>query len=358
MKSRFTALLLAGVLGVSLLTGCGGINKNAVAATLKDQEISLGLVNFYVQFQRAGMEDMYRMYVGDDMWNQDMSGSGSTMGDSLKEGAMESLHAMYTLKAHMGDYNVELTDAEKSAITEAASSFMSSNSQEAIAELGASQEIVEELLTLLTIEDKVRDAVEAGADTNVSDEEANMRGYSQIEIRTDSYTDASGNTVEYTAAEKVDLRVLADQMVSELKEEGATLESVAQAHEYQVTKESYATYEADDDTDEDEESEEDGEPEEDEVVEMLKWLKPGENSGVVEKENAFYIVRLDSETDAEATEKNRQSIITERKNDFYNETLEEWQKDDGWTVNEGKLDKIEFENGFTTTDPNAAEGTP
>ncbi len=50
---KLTALVLAGCLSASVLfTGCGkGIDQDAVAAKLGDQEISLGLANFMAQYQ-------------------------------------------------------------------------------------------------------------------------------------------------------------------------------------------------------------------------------------------------------------------------------------------------------------------
>ena len=45
----------------------------------------------------------------------------------------------------MKEYNVELTDDEKSKITEVAKTFMEANSKDAIDEMGASQEIIEEM---------------------------------------------------------------------------------------------------------------------------------------------------------------------------------------------------------------------
>ena len=57
----------------------------------------------------------------------------------------------------------------------------------------------------------------------------------------------------------------------------------------------------------------------------LDDLKEGETSDVIETDSALYIVRLDSETDKDATEKNRQNIIDKRKSDHYNEVLEGWQ---------------------------------
>ena len=340
---RIIALLLAGVLCVSALTGCGGIDKSATIATAGDTQVSLGMVNFYCRLQQATYEDIYKMYLGsDDVWTMDPYGSGTNMQDSVKESALEDLHEMYTLQAHMGDYGVSLTDDEKAAITEAATSFMTGNSKEALDELGATQEIVEEFLTLYTIRAKVEDAIKAEADVNVSDEEANMRGYTRLVVST------SSGSEELTEEELAAKKELAEQIASELAEEGATLESVAEAHELETSAQTYATYESADDTEE---------AEDDAVITALKGMQEGETSGMIEMDDGYYFVRVDNDTDAEATEDNRQSIITERQNEYYNETLEGWQADDGWEPDMELFAEIQFENSLTTTDPNAVEET-
>ena len=58
---------------------------------------------------------------------------------------------------------------------------------------------------------------------------------------------------------------------------------------------------------------------------------------------------ISTETDETATETNRNSIITERENTLYTEVLEGWQTDDGWKLDEKKLEQIKFKNNFTQT---------
>ena len=93
------------------------------------------------------------------------------------------------------------------------------------------------------------------------------------------------------------------------------------------------------------------------VKKTLDGLKAGEVSGLIETDNALYIVRLDSETDKEATEKNKETIIEQRKTDHYNEVLEKWQKKDNWKVKEKNIEKISFKNSLTQKDPNASTET-
>lgn len=342
---KVLAMILAGAICASALTGCG-INKGAAAATMKDQTITMGMANFCCRFQQANIEDYYKSMMGagqdTDIWSQDMYGNGTTMEDSVKDSVMEQLHEMYTLKAHMDDYKISLTADEKKSITEAAKKFIESNSSETLSEMTADQDTVEELLTLYTIQHKMKAAIEAEADTNVTDKEANERGYSMVTISTVSHQDVDGNTVDYTDDEKAQLKETAGKMVDEIAGDAESLDTVAEKYGYEVKKDAYA---ADDSAlDED-------------VKKTLDGLKAGEVSGLIETDNALYIVRLDSETDKEATEKNKETIIEQRKTDHYNEVLEKWQKKDNWKVKEKNIEKISFKNSLTQKDPNASTET-
>ena len=89
------------------------------------------------------------------------------------------------------------------------------------------------------------------------------------------------------------------------------------------------------------------------LLEALNALKEGETSKLIETATAVYIAKIDEEVDKKATEENRESIIAERENTLYSEKVKEWQKDDGWKVNDSVIDKIEFHNILTQKDPSA-----
>ena len=341
---KITAMLLAGVLMTSTLTGCG-VNKDATVATMKEQNVKMGLVNFMCRYQQAKSDDSYRSYFGENVWSQDLMGNGTTMADSLKENVLEQIHEYYTAQAHMDEYGVSLSDDEKKKISETATAFINANTRSALKEMGATQAVVEEMLTLATIQDKVKDAIYAKADTNVSDEEANMRAYTMVEMSKEGKYDENNNYVEYTEEEQADVKENATNVFDSVKN-GTDLEEAASGLGFSSKK---GTYDADDDS------------LEEDVKSALDGLKKGETSGLIETDTAYYIVRLDEEKDKEATEKNKETIVEERKSDLYNETLEGWQKDDGWKVKESKMDAIQFKNYFTQNDgstDNAVEEVP
>lgn len=330
---RLAALILSGALCLTALTGCGAKAEDTIA-TLGSETVTYGVANFLVKYQKSTVDDMYAMYAGyygvDSLWDIDMSGSGSTTEEEFKASAMEMLHDMYTLKAHMADYGVEITAEDEAAITEAANAFLAANTEEAITEFGATEEIVTEVLTLYTIQAKMYNAIIVDTDREVSDEEANMRGYSMIQIDLTGKYDDNYNWVTYTEDEIAAVKKTALDMKLDVKAKG--LEAVAEEHGYSVTTNAYGK----NDTSLDEA-----------VKTALDALAEGEVSDMIETENAIYFLRVDANVDKNATEQNRASIIAERETALYEETVAKLQENDGWEVKDSVVDKIEFHNMFT-----------
>lgn len=332
---KLAALVLAGALCVSAFTGCG-INPDETAATLGEEKVSLGLVNFIAKYQKATMDDMYVGYFGKDVWDADMTGSGTTLQENLLDSVVASLHDLYTLKQHMSDYKVELSADDEKAIKDAAAKFMADNSKEAIKEFGATEELVVEMLTLYTIQSHMYDAIIVDTDREVKDEDANMRGFSYILI------DPEGRMVDgkYTKYTDKELDELMDKVnkIGESLKNGSTLEDIAKEYKYEVEDGAYATKGTDKSIDE-------------ELLDELKDLKEGETSSLIKgADDMFYFARIDADTDKEATEENREAIITEREGKLYTEVLQKWQKGDDWKVNESVVEKIDFHHFFTQDD--------
>lgn len=326
---KLAALCMTGVLTASMLSGCG-INPNKTVATMEGQTVTLGITNFMARYQQAISDELYRSYFGEDVWSQDLYGNGSTMEDNFKENVVDTLHEMYTLQAHMGDYGVSLSNDETAAIDAAVNAFMAANDADTLKEMGATEDIVKEFLTLSTIQSKMYDAIIADADTNVSDEEANMRGYTYVRAGIVGYYDESSNYISYTEEEIADIEATFAQMYEEIDDTNS-LEDVAESYGYSATTGAYGA--SDDTLDEN-------------VKNALDALSAGQMSSVITTDSALYLVRVDSETDADATEKNRNKIIEDRQGTLYADTVAGWQENDGWTVKEKALSKISYKNGF------------
>jgi len=331
MKKRFMALLLSGVLAVSMFAGCGSqMDKTDVVATDGTTEITLGLANFATRFSQAQYDDFYVAYFGENVWSTDLYGYGTTMEDDMKASVMESLYAMYAMKNHMADYGVEITAEDEAAITAAAESFISGNSAEAIDALGAELEYVAEYLELITIQSRMYNEIIKGADTNVSDEEAKTSAYSQVYISKNSYQDADGNSVQYTDDEKALLAQTAKAFAEAAKANG--LESAAESYGYTVTT---GTYNA-------------ASTLTTELADALKAMtEDGQVSALIELESAYYVLQMDAVVDAEATAANRETIISERQSTLYTEVVDGFLEEMTWELDQSAWAKISFDNLFT-----------
>ena len=83
---------------------------------------------------------------------------------------MKDLELMYIMKEKAADYNVEVTEDDQTAIAEAASQFMSANTEDTLKDLAVTEDQVKTYLELETYKQRIHDPLVADVDTNVSDE--------------------------------------------------------------------------------------------------------------------------------------------------------------------------------------------
>lgn len=338
---KFTALALAVVTAASVaMTGCGSrIDEDAVVATLGDKEISLGLANFMAQYTAVSYDSYITMgYAKENMWSQDLSGNGKTMQDNVKDGILTQIQTDYLLEDHMKDYGVEITDEELSDIDTAAQQFMDDNSKEAIRTMGAKKEYVVEMLRLNLIQKKMHNAIIATADTEVSDEEAAQRTFSYIKVSTEAHYDDSKNYVEYTDDEKAELEKTAEKIAEEAKTD---FDAAATDNGYTVSTYSYGS----------DEIGEDGTATgsmDASVITAADALKEGEISSMISVDGkGYYVIRLDSEFDRDATDKEKETIVSQRQSDKYTEVCDSYKEEKEWTVNDDVWAAVNFDKPYT-----------
>lgn len=331
---KLLPLLMAAVLGVSALSGCGNsIDADETGATLDGQEISLGFMNFMARYQQAIYDGNFSSMFGQDqdIWGQNFFEEDVDSETSVKNSVADSIEEYYLLEKHMSDYKVEITDEELSAMDAAAETFMKDNTKSAIRQLGATKEYVKEMLRLTTIQSKMRNAIHAEVDTEVSDEEAAQKKISYVQVASQSTTDEEGNKVDYTDEEKADVK----QKVETFQKSAADdFEGAAETAGYTVSNATFG--------DNDESYTLD-----DSVIEAAKKLKEGEISEVIATDDNYYVVRMDSLFDKEATETKKDSIVTDRKNDHYTEVCDKYKEGVKYEINEEEWAKVKFDELFS-----------
>lgn len=325
MKKRLFALALAGVLAAVTLTGCGSLKGDETVATVDDTKIDADLANFFARYTQATYETYYSAYLGEDMWNSDAS-DGETYEESVKSSVLKSLEDMILLEKHMEDYDVSITDEDKAMIKETTQQFLNDNSLDDKNLVSGNEKTVNRALTLMAVQQKMRTAIQAGADTEVSDEEAAQKSMDYVFI---SYQtkDESGNSKDVSDDEKAQLKSQAEAIASGLKE-GGDLNALAEEQGATVQ-----TLTFDKDT---------TSPDED-LIKAADALGEGESTDVIETEKGCYVAKVTSLLDRTATDSKKSQIVQERQTKLYDDTVKKWRKKADIKVHKGVWEKVSFQ---------------
>ena len=439
MKNRLKKIAVIGLsacLALGTLSGCSKketFQADAAAITVNGDEISAGLVKFATHYSQALMESMYKMYMGvEDPMDSDIYGNGSTLGSMIKDDVVSTLERLVLAEQKMSDYNVELTDDEKAAVTEAATRFMDENGEEVLNQMGATQEVVERYLTLRLIQSKMEPQMSADVDTEVSDDEAAQRKirYTLFRAETEAETESETGTEAESSSESE----ATTEAVSEAGTEGETsveteAETAAMTEEQTVKTKSSAETEtetaseaaseaaetetgseaateaSESETETETETEDpamvaakaealakaedliakvkDGEDFETasaevdkdatcstltfgsdstSVVEGLITATEGLDDGTlvetpIEIDSGYYVAQVISKLDREATDKQKETIIEQRKSDRISELYTEWKDAAEITEDSDILAQITFDFSLTQETEASTEAT-
>ncbi len=332
MRKKTLIFALSALLVLASLAGCSSFDGDETAMTVGDDVVTADLANFAARYMQAQYETYYGAYLGDDMWSSEAE-EGLTYEEYVKENVQNTLKVMLLCEQHQGDYDIELTDPEKRAIEQAAADFSDSNSLDAKEKVSGDTETVERFMTLSVEEGKVADAVEAGADTDVSDEEAAQKAMSYVRFPKNT-TDDDGNTMELSEEELEDLKAEAQELVDRTLA-GEDFDQVATELDLNVQT---TTFDADSTV-----------PDAS-VVEAADALENVRAvTDVIETEGSYFVAQLTSLMDQEATETKKEEIIEERKEELFGEVLDGWEEDTEVTINDSVWNKINFKTMSVTS---------
>ena len=437
MKNRLKKIAVIGLsacLALGTLSGCSKketFQADAAAITVNGDEISAGLVKFATHYSQALMESMYKMYMGvEDPMDSDIYGNGSTLGSMIKDDVVSTLERLVLAEQKMSDYNVELTDDEKAAVTEAATRFMDENGEEVLNQMGATQEVVERYLTLRLIQSKMEPQMSADVDTEVSDDEAAQRkirytlfrAETEAETESETGTEAESSSEETTEAvseagtegetsveTEAETAAMTEEQTVKTKSSAETetetaSEAASEAAETETGSEA-ATEASETETETETETEDpamvaakaealakaedliakvkDGEDfetasaEVDEdatcstltfgsdstsVVEGLITATEGLDDGTlvetpIEIDSGYYVAQVISKIDREATDKQKETIVEQRKSDRISELYTEWKDAAEITEDSDILAQITFDFSLTQETEASTEAT-
>lgn len=279
--------------------------------------------------------------------------SDETYGENAVTTSVESIEKMCLEKEHASEYDVEITDDEQKALEEAAKNFIAANSEETIAELAVDEDMVKTFLELETYDVKMKEAIEATADIKLDEKEYQQMAFSYASVRVsgDNLTDDDIKT------NKENIQKFFDKVKEDPTADFSTLGDEIST-DMTATSGTCPTYEEGDD------SAANGDAYPDDVRNALRKLEEGElNSEIIKTDSIWYVVRLDSKDDENATDSKKESLTSTKKDDFYNDTTDGWVKKADIKEESKLIKKIKItdNHSFTiqtptpTPDPNVTE---
>ena len=344
MKKNMAGVLALLFMMVAALTGCaagGGPDRTAEAMNVDGVSVPLGEVNLYLRYQQTQMQGFYGMYFGEDFMNQDLMGLGVPYGNTVRDTVVETLKEYYVVEAHAQELGITLTDEEKTNASEAAKAFLAANDSKALKAMTADEAAVTHVLELIALQSKVYADRAATIDTEVDPESVAQKRISYVVSSLAGTTDDEGNVTELSEEEIAEKRTQMETILADAKA-GGDLNAAAQAQEMTASSMTYGK---------------DGGSLDAAVQSAADALSDGEFSDIIETENSYYIVCMESTFDEEATETARENELSQRERDAYNEWYTPLFEATEITVDEELIQTLTFERIFNgPAEEESAEG--
>ena len=331
LMKKAVALLSVTVIAMTLFVGCAkdkteSLDPTEVVMVVGDTEVKMNIANFFVRYNQSMMEGIFTSYIGENAWQMEME-KGVTYEQNTKDTVLEDIKKMYIITNHVADYNVTLTEEEIAEIESVADAFVKANKKEKnIDKISGDRETVIEYLKLFTLNEKVGKAMREDVDSTVTQEEAAQKRLRYFVIEKTAELD-DGSTMEMSEKEIKDAKKEAKEFLKDAKANGSM---DAYAAEKDIETTTLAFNEKSTSLDK-------------KVISAANQLKENEFSEVIETDTGIYVVQLESEFDAEATEAAKGTILKERQEARYEELVEKWTKDTKITVHEKVWDKISIQ---------------
>ena len=302
-RCNITAVLVAGVLGVSMMTGltaCGGSDGTKVVFTtgfgknevfrIGDESCSKAEIMIYL----TTTQNQYANVYGTEIWNTSLN--GVTLEDNVKETVLARIAQIKTMYLLAKEKEVTLEEAEEAKVVEAAKEYYSSLNDTEIETMGATEEIVENLYREYAMADKVYRLI----NPEISDDEARKITVQQIFFATAS-TDMDGNLKPYS-----------ESSIQKAYEKACEVRAMAVDGEHDFT-ELASKY-----SDDSEITYSFGKGEAESAYEEAAFnLATDEVSQVIQCERGYYIIKCTNTLDREETDANKLKIVEERKREVF-----------------------------------------
>ncbi len=320
------AMVLVAMIALTSFVGCGKekkakLDEKAVLMTVGETKVTVGMAHFYIRYQQSLMEGVFG--TDTNKWKVKTE-NGETREESIKNAIIEQLQELYIIYEHADDYDIKLEELELENIDSLAKEFEKANSKEARKKASATKEYAAEYMKLSMTVKKVEGAMKKDIDTELDLEDMKQKRMSFVSY---SKVDSEGESLSKDEIKKQEKA--AKEFLKEAKANG-NLNAYATEKEVKVESLTFDASSAKTSTL--------GEK----VIKKADELKENEFSDVIETDDAYYVLQLESLYDEEATDAKMETVLEERGEARYQELLEKWKKKTKISVDKEILEQISF----------------
>ncbi|MCR4655925.1 MAG: peptidylprolyl isomerase [Lachnospiraceae bacterium] len=266
--------------------------------------------------------------------NNDTATSEVTVEDKYKETILARLAQIKALNLLAAERGVVLDEEDEQKITAAAKFYMDSLNESEIALLGVTETDIYDMYKDYAIADKLYHEITDGIEPEISDDAARTITIGSILVKTYK-TDAYGNRTDYSREDMQKAYERALEIKKKL-DDGTEFDVLADSY-YNEDSQTEYTF---------------GRGVMPYSLENAAFsLGNGEISDIIKTEYGYHIIKCKSTFNKEATEKNKQAIITKTKQDTFSTVYEEYITTLKSNLNEPLWQSISYEkeDGITTT---------
>lgn len=313
---------------------CSNVNPEATFMNINDGEytISEGYYNFAARYRQATLDIALGAYMGDDLWKNDMMGSGVPFEDTVKNDLVDEIKQRYVAYTHAEEYGISITDTERTRIKEAAAKFIEDNKRSTLNIFTATEDIIENYLSWEYYYQKLRSNLMDNAVYTVNENEANQSTIKYVAIYTQPDTDPdTGEAIELTEEQLAEKRANADSIV-------AAPDYDARAEELGLSPSTYSYTTSMDPTEDDVLGEA--------VIRAAQGLSNGQTVLVDVPDVGYYVIKMVDVHDATATQTKWDELAQASRTKHADDIFEGWVGELSWEVNQTAVDKIHFKPLF------------
>ncbi len=329
--------LLACLAAAALLSGCG--EKVVLTLGLNREEIfSVGNRighGYELRVYLANIGNEYRSTMGQTALNR----AGDTVVTSIRDNALARLCKVKVLDMMAENRGIFLDETEDARAHQMANAYYASLSEEDLAYLKVRLQDLSSMYQDYSIAQKVYDSIIRSVDTEISDDEARTVTVQGILIKTYT-TDAAGNRVEFTDAQKQEAKARAESILQEIRDGMANLTGVpfttwiSRYNEDDQSEYTLGRGDADD-----------------AFVDAAFRAKIGQISDVVETADGYRILKGISSSGEARNKARKEEMIRLRQEDTFEKEYDSFVSDIDYRISEDDWEALTFpEDAGITTD--------